>query len=585
MNVTYHDMVKKARALKSSEGTDKITVAVGGNCNTDFLLPGLNVKLATLNLASDIINLEYDSWLQIAQKNTLEADIWVIWLSSLGATQGGTKRFSFDLDNIMNTITYLVNNKKKVILILPERMEICADYYSPLFQEYQLVKNQIISMLPAEVLIVDPEMIHSSLGDMDWYAARYWSSSKVPCHPDAVATLSWYIGNLVAKSIKPEVKAVVVDLDNTLWGGVVGEDGSSNLLLDVNAEGRPFIQMQFLLKYLSEHGIPISVVSKNNLEDAKLPFLTNPDMLLNLDDFVYFTANWEHKSKNIQDIATKLKLNVDSICFIDDSVYERTEVKAALPNLIVPDLPDDPDDRVGMLLHSGLFTTPYLSKEDMERAKYYKADIKREEFFSETIDFNQYLDGLAMVLEPILIDDTNIQRVVSLIHRTNQFNLTSRRHTMEDIITMINDPCTYAYCYRLKDKFADSGIIGVLIAKTISKRMVIDTFLMSCRVLNRRIEYAIYDHFIEWAKHNNINTIEGKYIRSAKNTLVQDLYLNLGLDMISTNENSTFYSTNQLIASITRPNRASINYLTMPPSFHTFKNGFSNQNRGDCVYH
>ena len=543
MKTLYHEMVKKAREISFDERDNKITVAVGGNCNTDFLLPGLKVTLATQRLANKIIPLEYNSWMQVAQQGKVDADFWVIWLSSLGATQGGTQHFSFDLENTMRTVMHLVQQKKKVLLILPERMEICTDYYAPLFQDYYFIKNQLLSLIPKEVLIIDPEITHAFLGDADWYASRYWTSSKVPCHPDAAAMLSSVIGNLIAKSIKPEVKAVIVDLDNTLWGGVVGEDGVDNLLLDVNSEGRPFIQMQFFLKQLSDRGIPISVVSKNNLDDAKQPFLVHRDMPLKQDDFVYFVANWEHKSKNIQNILTKLRLNADSVCFIDDSMYERAEVKAALPSLIVPDLSSDPDDRVGMLMASGLFVTPSLSNDDIERTKYYKSDVKREDFLSEVVDFNQYLSGLSMVLKPRMIDDTNIQRVLALIHRTNQFNVTNRRHTLQDLLALIAQENTYAFCYELVDKFGDSGIIGTLIAKKVANTMVIDTFLMSCRVLNRQVEYAMFDHFIEWIRMRAIKVVEGEYVQSTKNTVVENLYLNLGLTQKLTNEERTLYST------------------------------------------
>lgn len=529
-------MVKKAKELDDFNGQTKIKIAVGGNCNTDFLSPALKVRLATQHIESEVMSLEYDSWLQTVQLNKVEADVWVIWLSSLGATNGGTKPFALDLDQIIATLTCLVDAKKKVMLVLPERMDICADYYSPLFQQYQRIKNQLIAELPSSVLVIDPEIIHATLGSTEWYAARYWTTSKLVCHPDAIAALSWYMGNILAKSIKPEVKAVIVDLDNTLWGGVVGEDGTDNLLLDVNTEGRPFIQMQFFLKHLSDQGIPISVVSKNNLEDAKLPFLHNQDMLLTLDDFVYFTANWEHKSKNIEDIARKLKLNLDAICFIDDSVYERTEVRAALPTLIVPELPSDPDERVGMLVQSGLFTTPHVSSDDIERASYYKSDVKRESFLSNVLSFDDYLNGLDMILEPQPIDDTNLQRVISLIHRTNQFNLTNRRHALTDLREMLDQKGIFAYCYKLKDKFGDSGTIGVLLAKKVAEKMCIDTFLMSCRVLNRKVEYAIFAHFIGWLNERGMPLIEGEYNKSAKNALVQDLYLNLGLNPIKTDE-------------------------------------------------
>jgi FkbH-like protein len=548
MTLTYLDLIKRQKELTSHDSDKKLKIAIGGNCSTDFLLPGLKVKLASLNLATELINLEYNSWLAEIQKNQISADVWVIWLSSLGATNGGTTDYNLDFESIIQASNHLITLKSKVVLILPEKMQISRDQFSPLFNDYQNTKSTLLGSLPKEVIVVDPEIIHASLGDAAWYAGRYWNFSKLACHPNATAELSWYIANLIAKTIKPEVKAIVVDLDNTLWGGVVGEDGADNVLLDVNAEGRPFIQLQYLLKKLSQNGIPLSVVSKNNLEDAKLPFLTREEMILKLEDFVYFTANWEHKSKNIQEIADKLNLNIDSICFLDDSVYERSEIKAVLPNLIVPELPESADDRVPMLINSGLFIAPNISHEDLERAQYYKSDVKREEYRSSALNFDQYLEHLEMVLAPIVIDTSNLQRVVALINRTNQFNLTNRRHTEQDMLALISQANTFAYCYNLQDKFGNSGIIGVLIAKHLGNKMLIDTFLMSCRVLNRKVEHAIFDHFISFATAQNIECIEAEYVHSAKNVLVKDLYANFGLKVAETNQNKTLYTATKLTA-------------------------------------
>lgn len=533
-------MLKQLKSLPDLTGS-KIKIAVGGNCNTDFLLPGLKVKLADLHVANEIINLSYDSWLQTVQQNIVQADYWVVWLSSLGATSGGTKDYSFDLDNILAAINHLNAQNAKVILILPEKLEISFDMYAPLYQEYLELKNALISALPKQVLLIDPEVLHATMGDQQWYAGRYWSNFKAVCHPDAVTELACYTANIIAKSIRPQVKAVVVDLDNTLWGGVVGEDGVENLLLDPNAEGRPFIQMQFLLKQLSDRGIPLCVVSKNNIADAKAPFESREEMLLKLDDFVYFVANWEHKSKNIQEIADKLKLNVDSICFLDDSVHERAEIRSALPTLIVPELPDEANARIGILVSSGIFTTPNLSSVDLERAQYYKTEVKREELQAKAVDFKDYLIGLEMQLEPIAISADNLPRVVSLINRTNQFNLTNRRHTAAELAQIIATPGVFAYCYKLQDKFGDSGIIAVLIATKNDNNMHIDTFLMSCRVLNRHVEFAIYEHFIDAIKQSHINNLTAEYIKSAKNILVQDLYLDLGFTVVDANISHTKY--------------------------------------------
>lgn len=527
--ISYSAMLQADRKINLADaaGATQLTIALGGNCNTSFLLPSLRVGLASEGIAAELFETAYDGWITSALKPERKTDIWLLWFSSLGQSVGGTTKRELDVEAILAAVNAALGRGERVVSILPEALEIGGPFSSFDRWRRELVAT-LESKLPEAVVRIDPDSIHRSLGDAKWHAGRYWTLAKSPCHPDAAASLGNFAATVIARLLKAKVKAVAVDLDGTLWGGIVGEAGAAGVNLDPHGDGRPYLQLQRFLKDISDRGVPISVVSKNNPADALSPFLDRPEMLLKREDFVYFHANWNSKAEALKQIANNLNIGIDALCFIDDSIHERAEARALLPDLIVPELPNDPEMRIGFLQNSGLFMQPSVVEDDLARVDYYKSQARRETLVIESGDIGTYLRELEMKLHPMPISPGNLQRVGSLIHKTNQFNLTNRRHSEATLTSISSTPENFAFCYRLTDRFGDAGIIAVVLGLPQNGEMFIDTWLMSCRIINRTVEEAICDHLLKCCRDRGIETVRGLYTASKKNTLVANLYPRLG---------------------------------------------------------
>jgi len=525
---TYVQTLRQCRVIENDLiGDVCLTVAVGGNCNPAFLLPGLRLGLADEGIAVRIVETPYANWVATALAPEERIEFWVIWISALGYSVGGTDWRTIDIDGVLAGARAALDRGERVMMILPESLE-GAGPYSAAEKWQRGLREQLDDVLPKEVIRVDPDWIHRRCGDAGWFAARYWTLTKSPCHPDAATQLGRAVANAMLRTLKPRVKAVAVDLDNTLWGGIVGETGAAGVALDPFGEGRPYLQLQRFLKDLAAAGIPVSVVSKNNFDDARAPFLERREMILSLGDFVYFHAGWEAKALALRRIAADLNIGIEALCFLDDSAHEREEARVLVPGLIVPELPADPEMRMGFLAASGLFWQPLVSAADRTRVEYYKTQAQRESLLGECGDVESYLRGLGMRLTAQRIGSDNIQRVASLVHKTNQFNLTNRRHSLAELSRITAEQDAYAYCYSLTDRFGDAGIIAVLIGRPMATALEIDTWLMSCRVINRGVELAVLDHLLEWSSGRGFEVLYGLYAPSEKNVLVAELYPSLG---------------------------------------------------------
>ena len=526
--ITYGEALRGCRAIEKDVADDaRLTIAVGGNCNPAFLLPGLRLALAHEGVTVRIVETPYDNWMATALAPEEKIDIWLVWLSALGYSAGGTEWRATDIEGVLAGVTAALGRGERVVTILPEALE-GAEPYSVAEAWQRALRAELDGALPAAVIRVDPDRVHRQRGDAAWFAARYWTLAKSPCHPDAATLLGHAVANAVSRMLKPKVKAVAVDLDDMLWGGIVGEAGVAGVALDPFGEGRPYLQLQRFLKDLSAAGIPISVVSKNNPDDARAPFLERREMILSLADCVYFHAGWEAKTIALRRIAADLNIGIEALCFLDDSLHEREEARSLVPGLIVPELPADPEARMGFLAASGLFSQPVVGATDRARVDYYKDQARRDSLLAESGDVEAYLRGLDMRLTAWPIGPDNIQRVASLIHKTNQFNLTNRRHSDAELSRILAVPGVYAYCYGLADRFGDAGIIAVVIGRPAEDGLEIDTFLMSCRVINRGVDSAVLDHLLRWSRGRGVNTLIGLYAPTAKNALVAELYPRLG---------------------------------------------------------
>ena len=380
----------------------------------------------------------------------------------------------------------------------------------------------------ANVAVLDVEQIAGSYGKQRWHDPTLWISAKQYPAPDALALLARHEASLLRALCGLTAKCVVLDLDNTLWGGIIGEDGIGGIRLGGTPEGESYIAFQRYLCGLRDRGIPLAVCSKNNPEDALAPFREHPEMLLKPEDFAVFKANWEPKPDNLRSIASTLNLGLDSLVFIDDNPVERASVRAELPEVEVPELPADPALFSTALHRSLLFEALSLTSDDRNRAGSYRENAQRQELLTSSTNVEEFLAGLKMRIELRRFDEANLPRIVQLINKTNQFNLTTRRTSAQAVEQLMHDPLSYTQFMRLHDRFGDNGITGILIARREGHRYRIDNWLMSCRVLGRRVEDIMLIALLRFAAREGASEILGEYLPTAKNGQVAGLYERFG---------------------------------------------------------
>lgn len=335
-------------------------------------------------------------------------------------------------------------------------------------------------------------------------------------------------------------KCLILDLDNTVWGGVVGDDGWENIQVGHGLGiGKAFSEFQQWVKKLKNRGIIIAVCSKNDEEKAKEPFEKNPEMVLKLDDISVFIANWDNKADNIRTIQSILNIGFDSMVFLDDNPFERNMVRENVPGVTVPELPEDPGDYLEFLYTQNLFETASFSNADKDRTKQYQIEAKRATAAKAFTNEADFLKSLNMVSEVKGFNKFNTPRVAQLSQRSNQFNLRTVRYT-EDQITAIEKNEKYAtFSFTLEDKFGDNGLIAVIIMEKIdNETLFIDTWFMSCRVLKRGMENFTLNTLVDYARTNGFKKIIGEYLPTLKNGMVKEHYPNLGFEAIKDSKTS-----------------------------------------------
>lgn len=380
---------------------------------------------------------------------------------------------------------------------------------------------ELIRRKPSNVTILNFNGLASRLGTDRWFDYPAWFNTKygfsLDFLPEVCSLITRQIGALAGKTRK----CLVLDLDNTLWGGVVGDDGYDGIVLDPNdpvGEAYRFFQ-QYLLA-LKDRGIILAVCSKNDPETAEEPFDKNPYMILKRSDIACFVANWQDKATNLRTIAETLNIGTDSLVFFDDNPAEREIVRLNLPEVAVIDVPTDPAYYAKALSDSGVFDWLQITREDRSRAASYQTNQEREQLLQQAVDYDAYLAALEMQYEIGFLDAKRIPRFTQLINKSNQFNLRTQRYTERQIEQMLADPaCTLIYA-ELTDKFDDYGLISCVILKN----NFIDTWVMSCRVLKRKVEDKVFDFILQHTQ----GTLAGEYLPTAKNKMVEDFYPRLG---------------------------------------------------------
>lgn len=382
------------------------------------------------------------------------------------------------------------------------------------------------------VLVNDVDGLASWVGRRTWFDERFWDLAKSFCATEHLPAVARNITDIALAARGRAVKCVVLDLDNTLWGGIVGEDGVEGIQLSAHGDGEAFHRFQSFLLGLKKRGILLCVCSKNEHAAAIKPFEQHQEMVLRKDDITIFVANWENKADNIKRIRESLEIGYDSMVFLDDNPFERNSVRGILPDVIVPELPEDPADYVKVLSELNLFETTNVSTEDSARADLYRAEFEHRSAASTFSNFEEYLGSLNMTIDVARFEPSRLSRITQLLQRSNQFNLTTHRYNERQCEAMMEDASCIPLYGCLRDRFGDHGLISVIVMQPCPAEDVLEItdWLMSCRVLARGVEEYLMNYIVGEAARLNLGLVSGTYISTAKNAMVREFFAKFGFE-------------------------------------------------------
>ena len=389
--------------------------------------------------------------------------------------------------------------------------------------------------------INDINYLSSYIGLRHWFDPSLWYQAKYAISMESIPELAFNISKIISSIFGKSKKCLVLDLDNTCWGGVIGDDGLDYIHIGSgSAIAESYATFQQYIRELKQRGVTLAVCSKNDFKNAKEGF-EHPDSVLKFDDFTSFKANWSPKHQNIIDIATEINIGIDSLVFIDDNPVERDIVSSQVPSVSVPDVGSDVIHFVDHIDKNGYFEPISLLSDDINRTKYYKDNKKRVKNQATFKSYDEFLVSLEMTADIKSFSSIYLDRIAQLTNRTNQFNLTTKRYTVGEIenISCSDD---YIKIYgRLADKYGDNGLIAVSIGNIKEKQCHIDLWLMSCRVLKRNVEFAMLDELVSKCKDQDVSEIIGYYYKSSKNSMVSDLYEKFGFNLLERNDEDSVW--------------------------------------------
>lgn len=557
---SFQELKKWSVQKETEKGRSMYKLAVMGDCATQHLVVALRGKFNKEGLHVEILDLDYnqitaqildlESELYRFQPNAVLIQMCTEKLYENYLKLAPTERKEFAQEMVQKIVFdwgKLYERRQMTVLQFnfPEfddgiHGNFAAQYeMSFIFQLRKL--NVLLSQEAATkkfAHIVDICGVQAKLGRDFFHSDKLYYLAKMPVNLPAIPYVANEVFHVVRALQGRTKKCVVVDLDNTLWGGVIGDDGLCGIQVGELGQGRAFSELQSWLLELKMRGILLAVCSKNDEETAKQPFLHHPEMRLKLKDFAIFIANWKNKDENIAYICDTLNIGRDSVVFLDDNPFERGLVRQMLPDVTVPELPEDPADYLGSIRTLGLFETVSVSVEDAMRTKQYQAEANRQIAKAEFDSFEDYLCSLEMRAEVSAFTPFQFARIAQLTQRSNQFNLRTVRYTEADIERIAQDDQFITRYFSLEDKFGDHGLIAVLIMeKCDANTAFVDTWLMSCRVLKRTMEAFVVNEMVQAAKAAGVERIIGEYIPTLKNRMVADLYKLYGFKEMKEDKN------------------------------------------------
>lgn len=386
---------------------------------------------------------------------------------------------------------------------------------------------------PRFVHLNDVDYLAARAGLERWFDTQYWFEARQPVAFEALPEYGRNLAAMIGALRGRSRKCLVLDLDNTLWGGVIGDDGLGGICIGQgHPVGEAHLAFQAYVRRLKERGVLLAIASKNDAAVAESAFAGHPDLLLRRDDFVAFKANWGLKSDSLRAIARELALPLDALVFVDDNPAERAEVRMAVPEVLVIDLPDDPSGFVRALERARPFEPASLTDEDLGRSAAYRARQRTHDALDAASDPRAYLASLDMRASIRPFDEVSLERVTQLVNKTNQFNLTTVRVQLADMRALMADPSAVTCAVRLKDGHADHGLISVVYGRVDNGRLTIESWVMSCRVLGRGVEHAVFNHLLADARARGVTEIRGEYRPTDRNAMVARHYEALGFHAV-----------------------------------------------------
>ena len=553
----------KALAGVAPEAVDnrltRLRVAILSSATIDHLLPGLRVAAMRSGFCFEVFAGAFGQYRQelLDPATRLQAfDPEVVVLSLSARALVGALPIDAEPEHVEQLLQTEIAEVRGLWGAARQRFgaivlqQTYIDTFEPLFGSYDRIAaaaparviarlNDILGHAAREdgVALVDAAGASARDGIDAWFDTARWLHGKMEIAPQAARRWGELTARVVAAQRGRSRKCVVFDLDNTLWGGVVGDVGIEGLVLgEGSAAGEAYLQMQRYARRLKERGVILAVCSKNEPTVAEQAFSRHPEMVLKRSDIACFVANWQDKAGNLREIARTLNIGLDSLVFIDDNPAERARVRAAFPMVAVPELPEDPAQFVRAISDQGYFEAVSFTREDSVRAASYAANAQRETLRSAAQSMDEFLRGLDMEVGYGPVSDLELERATQLINKTNQFNTTGRRYSAAEVARLAADPDSIMLQFRLADRLGDSGLVSVMILRSSAAdatELDIDTWVMSCRVFGRQLEDEAMNIAVEQARAKGSHALSARFVPSGRNGVIGDLFRNLGFESIT----------------------------------------------------
>jgi FkbH-like protein len=555
LTLDYFSLLSEARRLQPDAALPEVRIAILGDAATQQFVPLIKVLLRRSGFRVEI----YEGPFAAAELEAYDANSalyafnpgFIVLLNSTQALRsqfftrkGSGSEFREQAADRLERVWSAIRARSNALIlqsnfVLPlERTFGNFDHKVPdsFYSVIAALNQQIAQRARAHpgVVVNDVEALASEVGRRSWFDDRLWFHAKTFCAIEYLPLVARNIAQIILASNGRVVKCVILDLDNTLWGGIIGDDGVNGIKLSSHGDGESFYLLQSFLLELSKRGVLLAVCSKNEEKNATEPFLQHPEMVLKLEHIVVFMANWDDKAHNIRKIQETLNIGFDSIVFLDDNPFERNLVRELVPGVVVPELPEDPAGYLRAITELNLFETVSFSAEDLQRADMYRVEAERRNHAASYANVDEFLASLDMRMVVDRWDGYHLPRIAQLLQRSNQFNLTTRRLTESQCAAMMKGPAESLLLFAsLSDRLGDHGLIAVVTCEPDGDVLAIRDWLMSCRVLTRGVEQYLMSQVFEYARRLGFDGVTGEYIPTAKNGMVRDFFAQFGFDNIA----------------------------------------------------